>query len=178
LASAFGPHPQSPPTRLALFEEISMRQKLSQTRSPQPKRSLRGAGTILAAIVVSTFALSGATGISQSAAQETATEVAYIEAVNGRVVAFSRGKSALLEALDAVGERTRLDLQINSEVRICHLRTHRLLTLKGPARALTSVDGVAAENGQAIAASTTKCAEPMVSQHQGGLVSRGVASKQ
>jgi hypothetical protein len=163
---------------LALFEEISMRQKLSKTRRPQPKRALRGVGTIAAAIVVATFALGGATGISQSAAQEAATEVAYIEAVNGRVVAFSRGKPVLLEALDTVSERTRVDLQINSEVRICHLRTHRVLTLTGPTRALISADGVAAESGQAIAASTATCAEPIVSQHQGGLVSRGVASRQ
>ena len=155
-----------------------MRQQLAQTRRPRANRALRGAGPILAAIVVSTFALGGATGISPSAAQEAAIEVAYIEAVNGRVVAFSRGKPVLLEALDTVSERTRLDLQINSEVRICHLRTHRLLTLRGPVRALISVDGVAAENGQAIAASTTTCAEPTVSRHQGGLVSRGVASKQ
>ena len=155
-----------------------MRQKLSKTRQPQPKRALHVAGTILAAIVVATFALGGAPGISQSAAQEAATDVAYIEAVNGRVVAFSRGKPVLLEVLDTVSERTRVDLQINSEVRICHLRTHRLLTLKGPARALISAEGVAAENGQAIAASTTTCGEPIVSQHQGGLVSRGAASRQ
>ena len=155
-----------------------MRQKLPQTMRPQRKRALRGAGTILAAVVVSTFALGGATGISPSAAHEAATEVAYIEAVNGRVVAFSRGKPVLLEALDTLNERTRLDLQINSEVRICHLRTHRLLTLRGPVRALISADGVAAENGQATAASTTTCAEPIVSKHQGGLVSRGVASRQ
>jgi hypothetical protein len=161
---------------LALFEEISMRQKLSKTRQPQPKRALRGAGTIAAAIVVTTFALGGA-GISPSAAQEAATEVAYIESVNGQVVAFSRGKPVLLEALDTVSERTRLDLQINSEVRICHLRTHRVLTLRGPARALISADGVAAEGGQAIAGSKASCAEPIVSQHQGGLVSRGVASR-
>jgi hypothetical protein len=163
---------------LALFEEMSMRQQLPQTRRPQRKRAVHGAGTILAAIVVSTFALSGATGISRSAAQEAATEAAYIEAVNGRVVGFSGGKPVLLEALDTLSERTRLDLQINSEVRICHLRTNRLLTLRGPARALISADGVVAENGQAIAASTTTCAEPIVSKHQGGLVSRGVASKQ
>jgi len=155
-----------------------MRQKLPQTMRPQRKRALRGAGTILAAIVVSTFALGGATGISQSAAQEAAAEVAYIESVNGRVVGFSRGKPVLLEALDTLNERTRLDLQINSEVRICHLRTHRVLTLTGPARALISADGVAAESGQAVAASTATCAEPIVSKHQGGLVSRGVASRQ
>ena len=149
-----------------------MRQKLSQTRRPQRQRSVHGAGTILAAIVVSTFAFGGA------AAQEAATEVAYIEAVNGRVVAFSRGKPVLLEALDTLSERTRLDLQINSEVRICHLRTQRLLTLKGPTRALISADGVAAESGQAIPASATTCGEPIESRHQGGLVSRGVASRQ
>ncbi len=155
-----------------------MRQKLPRTRRPQRERGVHGAGAILAAIVVSTFALGGATGISRSAAQEAATEAAYIEAVSGRVVGFSGGKPVLLEALDTLSERTRLDLQINSEVRICHLRTHRLLTLRGPARALISADGVVAENGQAIAASTTTCAEPIVSKHQGGLVSRGVAAKQ
>ena len=155
-----------------------MRQKSPRTWRPRRKRAAHGAGTILAAMVVSTFALGGATGISESAAQEAATEVAYIEAVNGRVVGLSGGKPVLLEALDTLSERTRLDLQINSEVRICHLRTHRLLTLRGPARALISADGVVAENGQAIAASTTTCAEPIVSKHQGGLVSRGVASKQ
>ena len=154
-----------------------MRQKLPQTWRPRRRRCLRGAGTILAAIVVSTFALGGATGISQSAAQEAAIEVAYIEAVNGRVVGLSRGKPVLLEALDTLSERTRLDLQIDSEVRICHLRTHRLLTLRGPARALISADGIAAENGQTVEASTTTCAGPVVSRHQGGLVSRGVASK-
>jgi hypothetical protein len=157
---------------------MSMRQKLPRTRQPQRKSALRGAGTILAAIVVSTFALGGATGMSQSAAQEAATEVAYIQAVNGRVVGFSRGKPVLLEALDTLSERTRLDLQINSELLICHLRTHRLLTLRGPVRALISADGVAAENGQAIEASTATCAEPVVSRHQGGLVSRGAVSKQ
>jgi len=138
---------------------------------------VHGAGTILAAIVVSTFAFGGATGISKSAAQEAATDVAYIEAVNGRVVGLSRGKPVLLEALDTLSERTRLDLQIDSEVSICHLRTHRLLTLRGPARALISADGVAAENGRTIEASTATCAQPVVSRHQGGLVSRGVASK-
>ena len=82
------------------------------------------------------------------------------------------------EALaDVATARNQVD-QIDSEVRICHLRTHRLLTLRGPARALISADGVVAENGQAIAASTTTCAEPIVSKHQGGLVSRGVAAKQ
>jgi hypothetical protein len=157
---------------LALVEETSVRQKSPQTRRP------KGKSTIMAAIVVSTFALGGGTGIFQSAAQEAATDAAYVEAVNGRVVAFSRGRPVLLEALDMLSERTRLDLQVNSEVRICHLRTHRLVTLRGPSRALISAEGVAAENGQAIEASTGTCAEPVVSKYQGGLVSRGVTFRQ
>jgi len=154
-----------------------MRQKSSQTQRPQAKQSV-AAGTVMAAIVVWTLVLAGGTGISQSAAQEAATGAAYVESVDGRIVAFSRGKPALLDALDVLSDRTRLDLQVNSEVRICHLRTHRLLTLRGPLRALITADGVAAENSQAIEASAGACAEPIVSKYQGGLVSRGVPGRQ
>ena len=132
----------------------------------------------MAAIVVSTFVLAGATGISQSAAQEAATGAAYVESVDGRIVAFSRGKPVLLDALDVLSDRTRLDLQVNSEVRLCHLRTHRLLTLRGPLQALITADGVVAENSQAIEAPAATCAEPVVSKYQGGLVSRGVPGRQ
>src|SRR5262245_14097430 len=63
---------------------------------------------------------------------EAVTDVAYVEDVNGRVVASVQGKPTLLEALDVIGDRTRLDLQPDSELRICHYRTQRLVTLKGP----------------------------------------------
>ena len=86
-----------------------MRQKSSRTQRLQGKHSL-AAGTVMAAIVVSTFVLVGWTGISQSAAQEAATGAAYVESVDGRIVAFSRGKPVLLDALDVLGDRTRLDL--------------------------------------------------------------------
>ena len=154
-----------------------MRQKSSRTQRPQEKQSV-AAGTVMAAIVVSTLVMAGGTGISQSAAQEAATDAAYVESVDGRIVAFSRGKPVLLDALDVLSDRTRLDLQVNSEVHICHLRTHRLLTLRGPLRALITADGVAAENSQAIEASAGACAEPIVSKYQGGLVSRGVPGRQ
>ena len=154
-----------------------MRQKSSRTQRPQGKQSL-AAGTVMAAIVVSTFVLVGGTGISQSAAQEAATGAAYVESVDGRIVAFFRGKPVLLDALDVLSDRTRLDLQVNSEVRLCHLRTHRLLTLRGPLQALITADGVVAENSQAIEASAGTCAEPVVSKYQGGLVSRGVPGRQ
>jgi hypothetical protein len=69
-----------------------MRQKSSRTQRPQGKQSL-AAGTVMAAIVVSTFVLVGGTSISQSAAQEAATGAAYVESVDGRIVAFSRGEA-------------------------------------------------------------------------------------
>jgi hypothetical protein len=119
-----------------------------------------------------------AAGISQSAAQEVAGDVAYVEGVSGRVVAFSRGRPVLLDVLDTIIDRTRLDLQPQSELRICHYGTQRLVILKGPARASISADGVIAESGHAINAAAGICATPVASRFQGGLVSRGVPSRQ
>jgi hypothetical protein len=113
-------------------------------------------------------------GIASSAAQGTATEVAYVEAVNGRVVAAAQGKPTLVGVLDIISDRTQLDLQANSELRICHYLTHKLLTLRGPLRALVSASGVTAENG-AIDGSRESCAAPVFSTFQGGLVSRTAA---
>ena len=58
--------------------------------------------------------------------------VAFVEAVSGRVVVFAHGKPALLENSDLIGDRTRLDLQPDSELRFCHFKANRLLTLRGP----------------------------------------------
>jgi tetratricopeptide (TPR) repeat protein len=117
-------------------------------------------------------------GISRSAAQGIAMDVAYVEAVSGRVVASSQGKPTLLDVLDTIGDWTQLDLQANSELRICHYRTHKLLTLSGPLRALVSVSGVTAENGTAIDGQTETCAAPVVSTFQGGLVARALTREQ
>lgn len=122
--------------------------------------------------------LSPAVGASaaHAAGQQDAAEVAYVEEVSGRVVAFTNGKPTLLDALDLIGDRTRLDLQPNSELRLCHYPTLQLLTLKGPLRASISRDGVKAETGKA-AVATGSCVAPVVSTFQGGLVSRGTGLK-
>jgi hypothetical protein len=147
-------------------------------RSKDSKLRPALAGLIRAAAVLSAIGSGGAAGISQSAAQDVAGDVAYVEGVSGRVVAFSRGRPVLLDALDIIIDRTRIDLQSHSELRICHYGTQQLVILKGPARASVSADGVTAENGNAINASAGICATPVASKFQGGLVSRGVPSRQ
>ena len=114
---------------------------------------------------------------AQDAAQGNVADVAYVEDVSGRVVAFSAGKPTLLDTLDVVSDRTRLDLQANSELRICHYQTRQLLTLKGPLRASISLDGVMVENAKTALAGAGSCAAPVVSTFQGGIVSRGTAMK-
>jgi hypothetical protein len=130
---------------------------------------------IAAALLFSATALG--VGPAHSAAQESAADVGYVEDVSGRVVAFSQGKPTLLDALDVISDRTRLDLQANSELRICHYPTQKLLTLKGPLRASISRDGVTLENSKAVVASTGSCVAPVVSTFQGGIVSRGTGAK-
>jgi hypothetical protein len=90
--------------------------------------------------------------------------VAAVEAVSGHVVAFARGKPALLQNADIISERTQLDLKPNSELRICHYRANRLLTLTGPARASVSADGVMYEGGRAVDAAAGTCVPPGTSR--------------
>jgi hypothetical protein len=111
---------------------------------------------------------------ASAAAEDAANDVAYVAEVSGRVVASSQGKPTLLDALDIISDRTRLDLQANSELRICHYRSQQLLSLKGPLKASISRDGVTVEGGKAVAASAGPCAAPIVSSFQGGIVSRGL----
>jgi hypothetical protein len=112
-----------------------------------------------------------------ASAQQATSDVAYVEDVSGRVVAFAQGKPVLLNALDIISDRTRLDLQADSELRICHYPTRQFLTLKGPLKVSVSRDGVTADNGKAAAAATGACIAPVVSTFQGGLVSRGAGVK-
>jgi hypothetical protein len=134
-------------------------------------------GLMKAALRASTVrlctALGLAAGILGPAAQAIATDVAYVESVSGSVVATSQGKQIALDVLDTMGVQTQLDLQGNSELRICHYRTHKLLTLRGPLRAVVSASGVTGENGTAINGPAETCAAPVVSTFQGGLVTRG-----
>jgi hypothetical protein len=106
-------------------------------------------------------------------AEQATTDVAYVEDVSGRVVAFTQGEPVLLDALDIIRDRTRLDLQANSELRICHYPTRQFLTLKGPLKVSISRDGVTADNDKTAAAATRPCVAPVISTFQGGLVSRG-----
>jgi hypothetical protein len=147
-------------------------------RSNDSNSRLSLANLTRAAAVLSAIGFGAAAGLSQSAAQEAAGDVAYVEGVSGRVVALARGRPVLLDALDTIIDRTRLDLQPHSELRICHYGTQRLVILKGPARASVSADGVTAENGNAVNASAGICATPVASKFQGGLVLRGVPSRQ
>ena len=153
-----------------------------QLKSPELPRhneveSKTAAVAVRAAVVLSAICLGAGAGISPSAAQEATTDVAYASAVSGRVVAFVSGNPVLLDTLDSISDRTRLDLLTNSEVHLCHYRTRRILILRGPARATISAGGVRVEAGETVDASTQTCAAPVVSRFQGGLLTRGVAFK-
>ena len=114
-------------------------------------------------------------GSVQAGPTFSATEVAYVSDVSGRVVAFMEGRPTLLDALDVVADQTRVDLLANSELRICHSRTQQVFILKGPLTATISQDGLTTDNGKRVVVSTERCAAPIVSKSQGGLVSRAVS---
>jgi hypothetical protein len=109
-------------------------------------------------------------------AQEPGVDVAYVEAVSGRAVASSKGTTAGLDVLDPLDDGTRLDLETNAVLRLCHYRTHHLFTLKGPLRASISAVGVVVEDGTAVGAAAEACAAPVVSTFQGGFALRGLMS--
>jgi hypothetical protein len=132
------------------------------------------AAGIKAVVVLSSVCMGVSVGIPRSAAQTSLSDVAYVESVSGRVTASAQGSPTLLDVLDIVGDQTRLDLPANSELRLCHYKARKLLTLKGPLRASITASGVTPEGGKAIAASTESCAAPVMSTFQGGVVSRNI----
>jgi hypothetical protein len=150
-----------------------MRLQSLEHRGCNARRSTMAAGMIRVAAVLSAMGLAGAATTSQSAAQQA--EVGYVEVMSGQVIAFARGAPVLLQTLDVISDRTRLDLQANSELRICHYRMRKVVRLKGPLRASISASGVTAENGKAIDATLEACAAPVVSTFQGGFVTRAIA---
>ena len=149
-----------------------MRHRSSEYRGHEKATTVR---TVQAVAILSAIGLGLGGGMSHSAAQGTTSDVAYVEAVNGRVLASTQESPTLLDVLDVIGDRTRLDLPANSELRLCHYRMRKLVTLRGPLRASISAAGVTAESGKTIAASAEACAEPVVSTFQGGVVSRNIA---
>jgi hypothetical protein len=130
--------------------------------------------TNMIAIVFATV-LGAGFGVSPAAAQ--VSDVGYVEAVSGRVVAFAREAPALVDVLDVVGDRTRFDLLPNSELRLCHYGTRRFLTMRGPARVTVSADEITVEPAKAVVASEDACGIVQVSKFQGGLLSRGAISR-
>ena len=118
--------------------------------------------------------LQAAVGILPCSAQSAGSDVAYVESVSGRVLAMVQGKPILLDTLDMIDERTRLDLLANSELRLCHYRMQRLLTLNGPLRALVTATGVTAD-GKELSAPTETCVRPTISNIQGGFIARTTA---
>jgi hypothetical protein len=104
----------------------------------------------------------------------SATEVAYVSEVSGRVVALMQGRPTLLDALDVVTDQTRIDLLANSELRICHSQTRQAFILKGPLTARIEQGGVTIDNGTRAAAASGSCAAPTSSISHGGIVTRGV----
>jgi hypothetical protein len=132
-------------------------------------------GILRALAVLSVAGLGVTSESSRLAAQDGASEVAYVETVSGRVVAFAQGKPTLLDVLDLVRDGTALTLQADSELRLCHYRLGKLLNLKGPLRASITAAGLTTEDGKSVAASAESCAAPVLSLVQGGVVTRKVA---
>jgi len=130
-----------------------------------------------AVVLLSAIGLSGVFGLSPSAAQEPAADVAYVASVSGRVVALVRGSPSLLDTADVISDRTRLDVLAKSELEVCHYGLQRFVTLSGPARVTFSSSSVTVESGRAAVVSKETCAMPQASNFQGGLVTRGVSFK-
>jgi hypothetical protein len=130
-----------------------------------------------AALVVSTIALDGVFGVSPSAAQEATTDVGYVVAVSGRVVALVRGTPSLLDTADVISDRARLDLLANSELQVCHYRLQRFLMMSGPASVTISAGGITVESGKPVVVSQARCVTPQAS-NPNGLVTRGTSFKQ
>jgi hypothetical protein len=144
-------------------------------QSPERQHNVETPRTLTKALLLCSAVGLAAGGVSPSAAQGTAPDVAYVETVSGSVVASSQGTLTVLDALDVIGDQTRLNLQANSELRICHYRTRKIVRLIGPLRALISASAVTAEGGKAIDSTSETCAAPVVSTFQGGFVTRNVA---
>jgi hypothetical protein len=146
-----------------------------RTRSGSFKRRrMRRHCTMKFISVLMSLPLSGAALGSRPACAQGATDVAFVEDMNGRVIASSQqGRPFLLQTLDTINDRTHLDILANGEVRICHYQTRRILILTGPLRVSVSRDGVTAENGKAPLVSAESCSMPLPSTFQGGVISRG-----
>jgi hypothetical protein len=133
--------------------------------------------SVMRAAVVSATILSASSILSTVAAQEADADVAYVEALRGRVVAFARGAPGLINSLDVISDRTRFDLLGESELRLCHYGLRRFVTMRGPARITVSADAIKVEAGRPVQVSQETCSVVRASNFQGGIVARGVPSE-
>jgi hypothetical protein len=125
-------------------------------------------------VIIFAMALGAGAGLSSAAAQELTTDVGFVEAVNGRVVAMGRGTPVLADVSDIITDRTRFDLVANSELNLCHYRIGRFVTLRGPARIMVSKDRITVQAGSPVDVSQETCTVVHESKFQGGLAARGV----
>jgi hypothetical protein len=139
---------------------LSCLQRNAASLSPKCRAAVAAVGGRPAGAAPPPAVPAGAQPAALAPAPAPEANVAAVEAVSGHVVAFARGKPALLQNADILSERTQLDLKPNSELRICHYRANRLLTLRGPARASVSADGVMYEGGRAVNAAPGTCVPP------------------
>ena len=132
------------------------------------------AGMVRGVLILLAIAAGTAGTVSHSAAQGAGSDVAYVEAITGRVLASAQGNPTFVDLLDVIADRTRLDLTASSQLSICHYRTGKLFTLRGPLRASVLTSGITGENGIAVDTSAGTCAAPVFSIFHGGVVYRGL----
>ena len=146
--------------------------RLSDRRMDTDKTGL--AGMVRGVLILLAIAAGAAGAVSHSAAQGADPDVAYVAAVTGQVLASAQGNPTFVDLLDVIADRTRLDLTASSQLSICHYRTGKLFTLRGPLRASVLMSGIAGENGIAVDTSAGTCAAPVFSIFHGGVVYRGL----
>ena len=122
--------------------------RLSDRRMDTDKTGL--AGMVRGVLILLAIAAGAAGAVSHSAAQGADSDVAYVAAVTGQVLASAQGNPTFVDLLDVIADRTRLDLTASSQLSICHYRTGKLFTLRGPLRASVLMSGITGENGIAV----------------------------
>ncbi len=119
--------------------------------------------------------LASMAGASPAAEETTGSDVAYVEAATGRSTASAQGVATELGDLDVIYQGTRLDLEAGAELRLCHYRLRKEVTLRGPLHVVISAEGIENDKGDAAGSANGTCAAPLISTVQGGAAYRDVA---
>ena len=126
---------------------------------------------------VATFVMVGLAilgNASAAAAQASRKDVAYVMAISGHASATAEGSSIDLNGLDIIYQGTQVDLDPNAELRLCHYRLRKLVTLKGPLHAVILASGIATDKGDVATSAREACTAPAVSTIQGGVAYRAL----